>query len=196
MLPILCRLCCAASSSLRPAGQPRSRCLASAARPDLTHRALTLLVCIPSRAQRIGHHVAARFLSMPASSPFSTSTSVRSGHNRWSKIRHRKGAADAARSAVFSRLTQVREVPAPVWCALTRGKAACPTSGGCLGRELLPGDLSQRWDPRPSRGGMLYRPWSFLLWLLNARDAVLTGSRRSTSPSGPQRRSTPSPMHG
>jgi hypothetical protein len=42
------------------------------------------------------------------SASFSTSSLAASGHNRWSKIRHRKGAADAARSAVFSRLTQVR----------------------------------------------------------------------------------------
>lgn len=41
---------------------------------------------------------------------FSTSAAARSGHNRWSKIRHRKGAADAARSALFSRLTQVRRL--------------------------------------------------------------------------------------
>ena len=30
-----------------------------------------------------------------------------SGHNRWSKIRHKKGAADAQRSALFSRFTHV-----------------------------------------------------------------------------------------
>ncbi|GFZ50883.1 hypothetical protein JCM24511_08641 [Saitozyma sp. JCM 24511] len=36
---------------------------------------------------------------------FSTSATILSGHNRWSKIRHRKGAADAQRSALFSRLT-------------------------------------------------------------------------------------------
>ncbi|BEJ17193.1 hypothetical protein CspHIS471_0605940 [Cutaneotrichosporon sp. HIS471] len=32
----------------------------------------------------------------------STSSAVASGHSRWSKIRHRKGAADAARSKAFS----------------------------------------------------------------------------------------------
>jgi transcriptional/translational regulatory protein YebC/TACO1 len=34
-----------------------------------------------------------------------------SGHNRWSKIRHKKGAVDAQRSAIFSRLTNVRQYP-------------------------------------------------------------------------------------
>ena len=37
-----------------------------------------------------------------------TTTPASSGHNRWSKIRHKKGAVDAQRSAIFSRLTNVR----------------------------------------------------------------------------------------
>ncbi|KAL7422429.1 hypothetical protein Q5752_003077 [Cryptotrichosporon argae] len=36
--------------------------------------------------------------------PLSTSAPVPSGHSRWSKIRHKKGAVDAARGAFFSRL--------------------------------------------------------------------------------------------
>ena len=38
----------------------------------------------------------------------STTSPASSGHNRWSKIRHKKGAVDAQRSAIFSRLTNVR----------------------------------------------------------------------------------------
>lgn len=37
---------------------------------------------------------------------FSTSTSSQSGHNRWSKIRHDKGANDAKRGSAFSKLSQ------------------------------------------------------------------------------------------
>lgn len=37
----------------------------------------------------------------------STTYPTCSGHNRWSKIKHKKGAADAQRSALFSRLTTV-----------------------------------------------------------------------------------------
>ncbi|WWD19186.1 hypothetical protein CI109_103644 [Kwoniella shandongensis] len=36
----------------------------------------------------------------------STSTPSFSGHNRWSKIRHKKGAADTARGALFSKLSR------------------------------------------------------------------------------------------
>ncbi|OCF32759.1 mitochondrial protein [Kwoniella heveanensis CBS 569] len=36
----------------------------------------------------------------------STTPAVSSGHNRWSKIRHKKGAADSARGALFARLSR------------------------------------------------------------------------------------------
>lgn len=42
-----------------------------------------------------------------------TSHCRHSGHNRWSKIRHKKGALDAQRSALFSRLTNVCPSPPP-----------------------------------------------------------------------------------
>lgn len=35
-----------------------------------------------------------------------TSPSLRAGHNRWSKIRHQKGAADAKKTAVISQFTK------------------------------------------------------------------------------------------
>lgn len=38
----------------------------------------------------------------------STTSIALSGHNRWSKIRHRKGAADQQRSALFAKLGKVR----------------------------------------------------------------------------------------
>ncbi|WVF67552.1 hypothetical protein IAT40_002309 [Kwoniella sp. CBS 6097] len=37
---------------------------------------------------------------------FSSTPAVSSGHNRWSKIRHKKGAADSARGALFARLSR------------------------------------------------------------------------------------------
>jgi transcriptional/translational regulatory protein YebC/TACO1 len=37
---------------------------------------------------------------------FSTTTSVQSGHNRWSKIKHDKGKADASKTAQRSILSQ------------------------------------------------------------------------------------------
>ena len=43
--------------------------------------------------------------------PLSTSCPRCSGHNRWSKIRHRKGAADAQKSALFSKLINARLPP-------------------------------------------------------------------------------------
>ena len=47
----------------------------------------------------------------PQSRSLSSTPIVRSGHNRWSKIRHKKGAVDAQRSAIFSRLTNVSHHP-------------------------------------------------------------------------------------
>ncbi|ORY35749.1 transcriptional regulator-domain-containing protein [Naematelia encephala] len=40
------------------------------------------------------------------SQPLSTSSPLHSGHNRWSKIKHKKGAEDAKRSMLFSKYTQ------------------------------------------------------------------------------------------
>jgi hypothetical protein len=37
---------------------------------------------------------------------FSTSSVSQSGHNRWSKIRHDKGANDAKRGSAFSKISQ------------------------------------------------------------------------------------------
>ncbi|KAK4687018.1 translational activator of cytochrome c oxidase 1, partial [Tremellales sp. Uapishka_1] len=60
------------------------------------------LVCPP----RPTTFILALVLQPPGQSQlFSTTLPPRSGHNRWSKIRHKKGAADAQRSALFSRLT-------------------------------------------------------------------------------------------
>jgi len=47
----------------------------------------------------------------PQSRALSSTPIASSGHNRWSKIRHKKGAVDAQRSAIFSRLTNVRPFP-------------------------------------------------------------------------------------
>lgn len=38
----------------------------------------------------------------------STSQPAASGHSRWSKIRHKKGAVDAARGTQFSKILTVR----------------------------------------------------------------------------------------
>ena len=46
-------------------------------------------------------------LDRPCTRSFSSTSSQRSGHNRWSKIKHKKGAADMQRGAQFSRVTQV-----------------------------------------------------------------------------------------
>ena len=57
----------------------------------------------PSRARCIKP-----FLLPSADRPLSTSAVALSGHNRWSKIRHRKGAADAERASRINKLLQVR----------------------------------------------------------------------------------------
>lgn len=69
---------------------------------------MVVLNCIagPSRLPMIS----VRFLS--------TSSVRLSGHNRWSKIRHKKGAADAQRSALFSRLTNVSLLQTDHWAEL------------------------------------------------------------------------------
>lgn len=43
----------------------------------------------------------------PLSRSFSHAAVLASGHNRWSKIRHKKGAADAQKSTIYSKITLV-----------------------------------------------------------------------------------------
>ncbi|WWC71455.1 uncharacterized protein I206_105411 [Kwoniella pini CBS 10737] len=47
-----------------------------------------------------------KFSSIPICRCFSTSIRLESGHNRWSKIRHKKGAIDKERGALFAKLSK------------------------------------------------------------------------------------------
>ncbi|RXK42437.1 hypothetical protein M231_00427 [Tremella mesenterica] len=59
---------------------------------------------LPSPCPRYLRNVVATYLT-PTTRPLSSSSSKLSGHSRWSKIRHKKGAVDAQRSVLFSKLT-------------------------------------------------------------------------------------------
>jgi hypothetical protein len=75
-------------------------------------RTITECIAGPSRIpSRLPLHPLS-LRARPRSRAISTSQHLESGHNRWSKIRHKKGAVDAQRSAIFSRLTNVRRLPA------------------------------------------------------------------------------------
>ncbi|KAL7276315.1 hypothetical protein RUND412_000729 [Rhizina undulata] len=74
------------------------------ARPteSLCSRQTPLLLCAPS-------HSKIQWIrpSLPIfAAPLSTTSACQSGHNRWSKIKHDKGKADARRGASFSKLSQ------------------------------------------------------------------------------------------
>ena len=46
-----------------------------------------------------------RWVSLPCSRGFAASCAINSGHNRWSKIKHDKGAADARKSKERTKLS-------------------------------------------------------------------------------------------
>jgi len=66
-----------------------------------------------------------------------------SGHNKWSKIKHKKGASDAARSKVFSRLSKLITVESK----LANGDVSSPSLATAIEsakKENMPKDTIDR----------------------------------------------------
>ncbi|THH20062.1 hypothetical protein EW146_g1233 [Bondarzewia mesenterica] len=56
-----------------------------------------------------------RHLTRVCKRTFFTSSPAFSGHNKWSKIKHKKGAMDAQKSTIYGRATRVRQpLPSPL----------------------------------------------------------------------------------